>query len=663
MEPTASNASCTGGHGTLVPPKSRADVADAASRVQPYAAVSRWLAIGSLLLLYGSIWTIARPYAGLVHDARLYALQAAARLNPDVYLGDLFLRYGSQNDFTLFPQMYAPLIRLIGIEPAAMGLTFLYSVLWLALGYLLAREFLSRQWALLSLGLLIAIPGLYGAHHVFQTGEMFLSARLPAEVLALGALLAYLRQRRFLALALSAAAAAVHPLMALPMIGLLALLEVHSRFGLRISAALVVAAMIGAVALTLILRGALVDPFDTWLSILRTRSAFLFPDLWRFTDWQHQALVLATLAAASRLGAGEPAGRVSAAAAGVAVAGLLLAVVAAAMPEHPRLLMIQPWRWTWVSCFVAVILLPMVVRNLWSVLPNAVGRPAAMLMLCGWLLSDTLGGLVALAGVLLLVLPDRLLVSLQRVTKLGAAAMLAVSILVTAVTAAQFAAFPLDNNQDPGWVLAIVQFFSEAPARMLFVLVCWVVTMHVGLRRNSTATRVGIAISAAVVIALLAPRAVRDWTTTQYSGATHAAFSQWRASIPEDAEVLWPGDAMATWFLLERRSYLSIDQLAGLLYSPRMTSELVRRTSALRSLASPDWWTMADGSDDAQPRDLTPAILADVCAAPGLDFVVSDQDIGAAASRVRQPVHEIDLFLYDCRPAHDSGDAHELAGT
>jgi hypothetical protein len=286
-----------------------------------------------------------------------------------------------------------------------------------------------------------------------------------------------------------------------------------------------------------------------------------------------------------------------------------------------------------------------------------------MLLSCGWLLSDSLGGIVALASVVMLALPDRPLVSLKRVIKSGAAATLAVGILVTIVTAAQFAAFPLDNNRDPSWVLAIVQFFTEAPARMLFVLACWALTMHVGSRSNSIATPLGIAIAAAVVLALLAPRAVRDWTTTQYSGATHAAFAQWRASIPEDSEVLWPGDATATWFLLERRSYLSIDQLAGLLYSPRMTSELVRRSSALRSLASPAWWTMADGGDDAQPRDLTPAILADVCAAPGLDFVVSDQNIGVAVSRVRQPVHEIDLFLYDCRPANDSGDANELAGT
>ena len=66
-----------------------------------------------------------------------------------------------------------------------------------------------------------------------------------------------------------------------------------------------------------------------------------------------------------------------------------------------------------------------------------------MLMLCGWLLSDTLGGLVALAGVLLLVLPDRLLVSLQRVTKLGAAAMLAVSLGLILISVRLLALPPL----------------------------------------------------------------------------------------------------------------------------------------------------------------------------------------------------------------------------
>src|SRR5688572_16801102 len=56
---------------------------------------------------------VGLPYAGLIHDARLYAAQAQ-----DAYDGrfadDLFFRYGSQARFTLFPQLFAPACSLLG---------------------------------------------------------------------------------------------------------------------------------------------------------------------------------------------------------------------------------------------------------------------------------------------------------------------------------------------------------------------------------------------------------------------------------------------------------------------------------------------------------------------------------------------------------------------
>jgi hypothetical protein len=89
-----------------------------------------------------------------------------------------------------------------------------------------------------------------------------------------------------------------------------------------------------------------------------------------------------------------------------------------------------------------------------------------------------------------------------------------------------------------------------------------------------------------------------------------------------------------------------------------MTGELRTRAAALGSLASPGWWTLAEDSKEAKPKDLTAEILSAVCRAPGLDFVVSADDVGGALSSVRRPGREIDVYLYDCqswRP--DRGDS------
>ena len=106
---------------------------------------------------------------------------------------------------------------------------------------------------------------------------------------------------------------------------------------------------------------------------------------------------------------------------------------------------------------------------------------------------------------------------------------------------------------------------------------------------------------------------------------------------------------MATWLLLERRSYFSQDQLAGILYSPAMTQELLRRADALRPIASPEWWTLVDLSHEAQPKDLTADTLAAICRSPGLDYVVSGSNLGGAPLTARMPQRDRDVYLYECR--------------
>ena len=59
---------------------------------------------------------------------QLYALQALAALRPEVFSGDIFLKYGSQNDFTFFPRIYALLVGAIGLERATALLTLTCSI-------------------------------------------------------------------------------------------------------------------------------------------------------------------------------------------------------------------------------------------------------------------------------------------------------------------------------------------------------------------------------------------------------------------------------------------------------------------------------------------------------------------------------------------------------
>jgi hypothetical protein len=599
----------------------------------------------SLLALFLAVWTVASPYSGLVHDAQLYALQTAAKLKPEIFLGDLFLRYGSQDDFTIFPWIYAPLAWGIGLEPAAAALTFAASIAWLALGFMIAREISGTRLALLSLGLLTAIPGWYGAYKVFEIGEVFLSARLPAEVLAIGGLLCYLRGRILLAITLCIASALIHPLMALPMMGLLILMPVRSHAGPRIARLAVLAAIAGGTLAAFLIPAEPIERFDDWLSILKTRSLFLFPTLWRFADWQQHLLTLATLVLASQTSAEARTKTLTSCAAWIGVAGVILAIIAEIIPEHPSLLQAQPWRWVWISSLLAIIVLPQVLHDLWRGGSGSAERSAAMLIATAWLLADSVGGLVAIIAIGVLSQADRTSERSQLWLTRTAWTALGATILGTIVGAVQLASYPLDTNREPMWIQRAVNLVSPTQSSILIVAACWAVAM----RSRARAAPIALTLLAVVALIALGPRAARTWSTFPHSGESHQVFALWRSIIPEDAEVLWPGDMMATWLLLERRSYFSSDQLAGLLYSPSMTPELQQRAAALSSLVNPDWWTLADWRKEAQPRQLTAGILADLCRAPELDYFVAATNVGGAISTIRRPEREIDVYLYACR--------------
>ena len=139
------------------------------------------LASVGLLLTVLALWIVRHGYLGIWHDARLYTLQALAHLKPDLLGNDIFLRFGSQDNYTLFSPLYAAVISLLGVEPAAALLTFVFHVAFFFAAWLLARRILPTNLALLAIGLLVALPSYYGGDRVFSYCEDFLTPRLPAE--------------------------------------------------------------------------------------------------------------------------------------------------------------------------------------------------------------------------------------------------------------------------------------------------------------------------------------------------------------------------------------------------------------------------------------------------------------------------------------------------
>ncbi|HEX4240591.1 MAG TPA: hypothetical protein VHZ53_04215, partial [Steroidobacteraceae bacterium] len=168
-----------------------------------------------------TLWILMHYYAGLSRDGELYALQALARLRPNL-AGDIYLAYGSQDRFTIFSPLYARVIALLGLQQAARVLFVICTVWFFAASWALARALWDSATAWLATGTLIICVSFYGGYVIFHYAEFYLSARSLGEALIVTALALHFHGRARLALAVAVAALAIHPLMVLP--GLLLLI-------------------------------------------------------------------------------------------------------------------------------------------------------------------------------------------------------------------------------------------------------------------------------------------------------------------------------------------------------------------------------------------------------------------------------------------------------
>jgi hypothetical protein len=599
-----------------------------------------------------AVWSIIGRYWGMQHDALGYTLQAVAKLKPNPLAGDIFLRFRSQDEFTVFPQLCAFFVARLGVDHAASLLTFSFLFAWVTMAWLITRRLEGRLLALLSVGLLLVIPGWYSAGEVFRYLEPFLTARGLAEALVLGAVYAALCSRRLVAVGCLAIALVVHPLMAFPGVLLVAALWLplagwkYWAFG----AVLVLGAIIGSYVLTL--PQPLMDA--DWLRVTRSRSGFLFFGEWIARDREVAAQTLLTLAAAAVvLPAGE-ARRLAAAALCVAGAGMLLMVIASEILPAKLLLQGQPWRWMWIGRFLATALLPLLFLTLWR--SGVTGQAAALLTVCAWLLTDSgssrdvppvgVGGMLCLAGL-------ALWSARQKLSPGTASVLRGLAWSLTAVVVASFVSIIViaaRNNfsfgHDPVWVQRATDVIYTPGIVVLWICAAWYASFAARLNWPSTMI---CAASLALLVGAM-PETLRRWTDTPFGAEQRGKFAAWRQRIPTDAEVLWHEAPQAVWLLLDRRSYLTVSQAAGGVFSRQTTDEIVRRAHALSALVAPGVWWLDPSTRQEKMKDLTPDILRSICQDPSLGFVVSRFDLGISVALAEWPGKADFVYLYDCAP-------------
>ena len=567
-------------------------------------------AIGALGIL---TWALTHGYNGIVHDARLYTLQGLAHLHPDSLAQDGFLRYGSQDRFSIFGPAYALLLALLGPETAAAVLTFVSQAALIGCAGWLARRLMPGSLALLAVAILIAVPGFYGADRVFACIESFLTPRMLAEALVLASLAAAVRERTAMALALLAVAVLIHPVMAAA--GIAALLWWHVGIPRPRLAALLAAA--AASALVVVWYMAPSTRFDAiWLRLIEARTPYLFVLNWRLDDWTQTATVFATLVVAiCSLPAGA-ARNLSRIALLTGVSGVILTLLACDLLHLVLPTQLQPWRWLWLATVVAALLLPALVRAAWQSGPAQ--RTTALLLITSWLFgTDVIALEVALAAVLSAVLAKRVPPREARLIFLGACALLVVAALWRIASNLVFTDVHYLDPDIPLWLRKAISLARDGALPCAAAVCLW------WLFESQRTRAVGFAAAALVALGCLwvAPQTWHRWSRREFSPALVQHFAAWRTLIPRGAQVFWAGHPLATWLLLERPSYLSEAQTSGFVFSRAAALEMARRANTLDGTIPPALFLSWQADESAV--GLTPAQLQSACAAAGFQYLVT----------------------------------------
>lgn len=626
--------------------------ARAPAHVAGRAPIGAWCVLG-IALVYAGLWVVATPYFGLNHDAQAYAASGLIAIDPQPLAGDLFFRYRSQDEFSVFPALYGQAIGALGLEPAAALLCGVLQFAWFALAAAIAATLLGPRVGMLALGLLVVLPEPYGGQRVFHLVEPFLTPRLPAEVLSLLAFWLYLKGRRVGSAIAVCVAATVHPLIAFPALLLLVFLEVRRRIPPAAAAAgFTVIVVCGAILASWLLGGDSPVMEGQWLAVTRIRSPFLFLDGWRPVDWSNLLQCVLVLALCARVMRGSESASVASATLWLAAAGLTLAAVTTFIAPLDLLVQGQPWRWLWVARLFATMLLPGLLFALWS--GPSVERAAALFVAAGSLLFVDRANPSALAqmspsiltafGAALWAWREPLAPSGR--SALGAAYAALVAVVGASLLRATGAVGLVLGSPAPHLWFAILRAVGSATVPLVIVAVgAWALC----LRTAGAVSRGLLLVAGCAFLVAVGPRAQAEWSAQRFPERARAQFTDWRQRIPAHAEVLWLGDRLQeTWFLLGRQSYLSRSQSGGVVFSRDLAGEVVRRALVLAPLIEPGYWIADPAAANARAQPLTRATLAEVCRDPELGFVVAGEDVGGAAARKDWPVRGAAIFLYAC---------------
>ncbi len=575
------------------------------------------------LILLLIVDVLSNPYAGLVHDARLYALQALSHLYPGRYLKDLFFLYGSQDSFSLFSEIHALAIAGFGLYNGSWLLYVCCRVLFYS-GILsfFRRLLTSNAWAFIAACLIAAGPVKY---IFFEINEPFLTARLPTVGLSLLAMSLAYRNANILSIFSILVAGLLHPLMALgPGLILViywfckrqwVILIVLSFCTIFIAIAII---MLRPETITQLTLAAKFDP--DWLSIIRERSIYLFPPNWMQADWLTIGSGIGLVAVGYSFFSREQ-HIIILAITSVAILGIISTMIVLSGPQLVFPLQLQPWRFFWALQLVTPAIACIVSRKL---LMNQFffQKMAGMLIAASFLLagssSEWTTSWLIFAAVIMLFGP--LISSCKLESNLWQYFLIGVGILIFILPlpmvisnlSTLFGNYSAANESSLifSFPLLLGPYFRMAALAVVVVILTF-------FTRKKTTLLILFGLASLLILnsrqPFIYPQIIMDERNFNNQWNRLDENIDWQKHIPVGSVILIDGSLPigAIWFDLQANSYFSKIQGAGVLFSRDLALEYKKRQQEVKQVFSNDF----DGD------------LSMWCRKRGINFIMSRRKI------------------------------------
>jgi hypothetical protein len=587
----------------------------------------------AMVMLVATLWLATRPYFGVVQDARFYMLQALHELHPERFATDLYFEFGSQDRFTIFSHIAAPLIAGLGVGSAAFILTVTGALLWLGgLVYLARSLFGPGRLMWYAAAAALALPSTYTT---FSYGEPFVSPRLYAEALTLWALGLAVRGRIVAPLALFAVSALLHPLSTLP--GLAFALLYFALANPRWWVAILCGA--GAV-LALVFAG--FEPFNAlrtvydpaWFDIMKVRDAMALVTQWPGVVAFRIAAFLALVALAWALA--EPRERrVLLCALIVGLGGVLVTYIGGDLAHDVLIVQIQPWRSLWLLALIA---------NLYAV--PSIERLAARQRVGGLALEALLFADAQL--VLAQFLPPNIVIAAPALVAATAVALRRMRVpqrperiaravnLILMTLAAVLTLMFVQQFVAGGFAVLWPELVRPAMYSLAVTVLALALAALAYVQPGLPARTLPWFAAALVAVALYGWDARTPWT--KFADDSAPVPASLAAVLPENTSVYWEGGLEFLWLRLQRPQYFSCEQGTGALFFQQTALEWQRRATTIWPLRTADFTPrdfLCPTPDNSAKAERAPADLANFCRDnPGLDDVILMRPVDGMDAKV-----------------------------